>query len=99
MLKKILASFGKGAATVDLRFDNRPYQAGERVKGEAIIEGGQVKQKINNLTIRLFMNVFFEKGNISKKIAHIPLMNRECIKPNEQKVIPFEFVIPKNIPV
>ena len=68
-------------------------------QGEAIVVGGLAKQKINNLTIRLFMNVFLQKGNISKKIAHIALMNRECICPNEHKVIPFDFVIPKNMPV
>lgn len=99
MFKKILASFGKGAATVDLKFDDRPYQAGETIKGEVIIEGGQVEQKINDLTIRLIMNVFLKKRNISKKIALIPLIHREGIKAKEQKVIPFEFVIPKNIPV
>ncbi len=99
MFKKILASFGKGAATVDLQFDNRPYQAGESIQGEIIIQGGAVEQKINQLAIRLMMDVALKQGNVSKEIAHIPLISRDRIQPKEQKVIPFHYVLPTNIPI
>ncbi|MFF2497897.1 sporulation protein [Peribacillus sp. NPDC058075] len=99
MFKKILASLGKGAASVDLQYDNRNYQAGESVQGEVVIQGGEVEQKINQLTIRLMMNVVLKQGSVSKEVAHIPLVNRDCIHPKERKVIPFHYVLPTNIPI
>ena len=99
MFKKILASLGKGAATVDLQFDNRPYQAGESIQGKIIIQGGAAEQKINQLAIRLMMDVALKQGNVSKEIAHIPLISRDRIQPKEQKVIPFHYVLPTNIPI
>lgn len=99
MFKKILASFGKGAATVDLQFDNRQYQAGERIQGEVIIQGGQVEQKINQLDIRLMMDVALKQGNVTKEIDLIPVISRDRIHPKEQKVLPFHYVLPTNIPI
>ena len=99
MFKKILASFGKGAATVDLQFDNRQYQAGERIQGEVIIQGGQVEQKINQLDIRLMMDVALKQGNVTKEIDLIPVISRDRIYPKEQKVLPFHYVLPTNIPI
>jgi sporulation-control protein len=99
MFKKILASLGKGAATVDLQYDNRNYQAGESIQGEVVIQGGAVEQKINKLAIRLMMSVVTKQGSVSREVAHIPLVNRDRIHPKEQKVIPFHYIIPTNIPI
>ncbi|MEF2098366.1 sporulation protein [Bacillus sp. CFBP9009] len=99
MFKKILASLGKGAATVDLQYDNRNYQAGDSIQGEVVIQGGEVEQKINQLTVRLMMNVVLKQGSVSKEVAHIPLVNRDCIHPKERKVIPFHYLLPTNIPI
>ncbi|MFD6443016.1 sporulation protein [Peribacillus sp. NPDC060186] len=99
MFKKILASLGKGAATVDLQCDNSNYQAGESIQGEVVIQGGEVEQKINQLTVRFMMNVVLKQGSVSKEIAHIPLVNRDCIHPKERKVIPFQYILPTNIPI
>ena len=99
MFKKILASLGKGAATVDLQCGNRNYQAGESIQGEVVIQGGEVEQNINQLTVRLMMNVVLKQGSVSKEVAHIPLVNRDCIHPKERKVIPFHYVLPTNIPI
>ncbi|MFJ8246350.1 sporulation protein [Peribacillus asahii] len=99
MFKKILASLGKGAATVDLQFNHQQYQAGESIQGEVVIQGGEVEQKINQLAVRLMMNVSLKQGNVSKEIAYIPLMSRDRIQPKEQKVIPFHYALPTDIPV
>jgi sporulation-control protein len=99
MFKKILASLGKGAATVDLQYDNRNYQAGDSIQGEVVIQGGEVEQKINQLTVRLMMNVVLKQGSVSKEVAHIPLVNRDRVYPKERKVIPFHYVLPTNIPI
>jgi hypothetical protein len=34
MFKQFIAKLGKGAATVNLRYENRAYYAGETLKGE-----------------------------------------------------------------
>ncbi|KOR86960.1 hypothetical protein AM233_25190 [Bacillus sp. FJAT-22058] len=99
MFKKILASLGKGAATVDLQCDNHNYQAGESIQGQLVIQGGEVEQKINQVTVRLMMNVVLKQGSVTKEVAHIPLINRDCIQPKERKVIPFHYVLPTNIPI
>jgi sporulation-control protein len=99
MFKKILARFGKGAATVDLRFDNRPYYAGETINGEVRIQGGEVEQKVNFLAARLMMGVATKHGTETREVAKIPLSNAFVILPKEQKVIPFTYSIPQNLPV
>jgi len=99
MFKKILARFGKGAATVDLRFDNRPYNAGETIDGEVRIQGGEVEQKVNFLAARLMINVATKQGTETREVAKIPLSNAFVILPKEQKVIPFTYRIPQDLPV
>lgn len=99
MLKKILASLGKGAATVDLQFADDTYQAGGTIQGEVMIHGGEVTQKINKLSIRLMMNVALKQQSVSREIATISLISRDRIHPKEEKVIPFHYVLPTNIPI
>lgn len=99
MFKKFLARLGKGAATVDLRFEGRPYCANEVVQGEVLIQGGEVDQKINHLAARLMMSVNTKQGTITREVATIPLSNTFTIFPKEQKVIPFTYIIPANLPV
>lgn len=99
MLKNFLARFGKGAATVDLRFENRPYHAGETINGEVHIHGGEVEQKVNSMAVRFMMGVGTKQGSTTREVAAIPLSGAHVILPKEQKVIPFTYQVPSNIPV
>ncbi|KAA9022508.1 sporulation protein [Niallia endozanthoxylica] len=99
MFKKILARFGKGAATVDLRFNNRPYYAGETIDGEVRIHGGEVEQKVNFLAARLMISVSTKQGTETREVAKLPLSSAFVILPKEQKVIPFTYQIPQDLPV
>lgn len=99
MFKKFLARFGKGAATVDLRFENRPYSAGETVHGEVHIQGGEVEQKINRASAHFMMSVATKQGTATREVAVIPLSGAYSILAKEQKVIPFTYQIPTNLPV
>ncbi|PGA93023.1 sporulation protein [Bacillus wiedmannii] len=99
MFKKILAKFGKGAATVDLRFKKPSYSAGETLHGEAWIEGGQVEQKMNSLTADFMMSVVTKQGSVTRKVATIPLNGSYNILPEESKVISFSYDIPRDLPV
>ncbi|WP_242491320.1 sporulation protein [Bacillus cereus] len=99
MFKKFLAKFGKGAATVDLRFENRSYSAGETLSGEALIQGGEVEQKMNSLVARFMMSVVTKQGSVTREVVSIPLNRTYTILPKEQKVIPFSYDIPRDLPV
>ncbi|PAQ15455.1 hypothetical protein CD798_06620 [Bacillaceae bacterium SAOS 7] len=99
MLKNFLARFGKGAAKVDLRFENRPYFTGDIVTGEVHIQGGEVEQKINNLSVRLMMNVTTKEGKVTREVTSIPLAGAGVISAKELRVIPFTYTIPLNLPV
>lgn len=99
MFKKFLARLGKGAATVDLRFEGRPYSANEVVQGEVLIQGGEVDQKINHLAAKLMMSVNTKQGTVTREVTTIPLSHTFTIFSKEQKVIPFTYTIPANLPV
>jgi sporulation-control protein len=99
MFKKFLARLGKGAATVDLRIENRPYQAGEEINGEVHIIGGEVEQKVNHLAVRLMMNVMAKQGSVNRQVASFPLSGSQMILPKEQKVIPFTYQVPLDLPI
>ncbi len=100
MIKKFLARFGKGAAKVDLRFDNsRPYYAGGVIEGEVHIQGGEVEQKVNTLSARLMMSIRTKQGSATREVAAMPLTGAFVIRTKEQKVIPFAYKIPANLPV
>lgn len=100
MIKKFLARFGKGAAVVDLRFDNsRPYYAGGVIEGEVHILGGEVDQKVNSLAARLMISIRTKQGSATREAALIPLSGAFVIRKKEQKVIPFTYQIPADLPV
>lgn len=99
MFKKFLARLGKGAATVDLRFENRPYHAGEMILGEVHIQGGEVEQKVNHLAARLMMSVATKQGSVVREVATISLTGSQMILPKEQNVIPFTYQVPTNLPI
>jgi len=100
MLKKFLAKFGKGAATVDLQFENRPYQIGEVVQGEVVIKGGEVDQQINQLAVQFMMTVRAKNGqSVSREVERIPLNGSFVISKKEEKRIPFNYRIPQALPL
>ncbi|WP_409304980.1 sporulation protein [Peribacillus sp. SCS-155] len=98
MFKKILASLGKGAATVDLTFGNKCYRPGEDIHGEVILQGGDVDQKLNSLAVRLMLNVTSSRGQLSRAVTTIPLPIDRVVKAKERKAIPFHYTIPTDIP-
>ncbi|WP_042349225.1 sporulation protein [Bacillus massiliigorillae] len=99
MFKKILAKLGKGAATVDLKLDNNEYQLGESIRGEIVIQGGEVEQEINQLAVRFMMHVGLKQGPTKQQITVIPIGSKDVIRPEEVKILPFQYDIPTNIPL
>ena len=99
MLKKLFARLGKGAATVDLRLHNPNIQGGQTIQGELVIQGGEVTQSINNVSVAFMMDVTLKQGPTAQQIALIPISGRDTISPGETKTIPFNYAIPADLPV
>lgn len=99
MFKKFMASIGKGAAKVDLRLFQQVYQAGQEAKGEVIVFGGEVEQKINRIDVRLYMETKHDEGTKSHHIAVIPVTGSFTIREKEQKTIPFSYQLPYTLPL
>ncbi|MDE3837995.1 hypothetical protein C0966_01055 [Bacillus methanolicus] len=100
MLKKFLAKLGKGAATVDLQIENRPYEINEVVQGEVILKGGEVDQKINQLAVKFMMIVTTKNGqSISREVEMVPLTGSFVISKKEEKRFPFHYRIPPTLPL
>lgn len=99
MLKKLLARFGKGAASVDLQLDHHEFLPGDNIHGEIVIQGGEVEQKMNHLAVQFIMDVRLKQGTTQSKITTIPVFSKDIIRPGEMKVVPFDYRIPANIPI
>ena len=99
MLKKLFARLGKGAATVDLRLHNPNIQGGQTIQGELVIQGGEVTQSINNVSVVFMMDVTLKQGPTAQQITLIPISGRDTISPGETKNIPFDYIIPADLPV
>ncbi|MBM7702879.1 sporulation protein [Metabacillus iocasae] len=100
MLKKFLAKLGKGAATVDLQFQPRSYAVGDTIQGEVLLQGGQVDQKINKLSVHFMMKVQAPNGHSAvRQVEVISLTDAWTITTGEKKVIPFTYTIPTTLPL
>ena len=99
MFKRLLASFGKGSATVDLRLYTNSFHVGEKVQGEVLIYGGEYEQKIKSIDVGLFMEIHNEHGFTKHHIDTIPASGSFIIQAKEQKTIPFTYQLPYTLPI
>ena len=51
---KMLASVGIGSAKVDTKLEKSSYEAGEQIKGEVEIYGGNVEQQVNAIYLTIY---------------------------------------------
>ncbi|MCS1352778.1 sporulation protein [Mechercharimyces sp. CAU 1602] len=96
---KALASMGIGAARVDSRLEKSVYHQGETIFGEIYIQGGQVRQKIDE--IYLYLIVRYHEGDAMKeyKIDEYRISEIFEIGPQENRVVPFEIQLPYDTPL
>lgn len=100
MFKNLLASIGVGAARVDTQLEYDTVRAGEPIKGEVVIYGGKVPQKID--AINLFVTTRFiiadqqtyDYFDLGDYLICEPL----TIQPDEERSIPFEVTLPVDVP-
>jgi len=100
MLKKIMAKFGVGAATVDLRLDKEAYRLGETATGTIRIEGGNVEQRISELSVIFALKAYIKGQEITRNVANIPVLRHFVVQPKPHvQEIPFHFELPHDLAI
>lgn len=101
MFETVLSSVGLGSARIDLKLDKPFVKSGEKVSGKIYVKGGSASQTVEGLSVFFVLRSLFATtmATISEKIATIHVSKDEyTIQANEEKVYPFEFKCPTNIP-
>ncbi|MFC4077672.1 sporulation protein [Salinithrix halophila] len=99
MFKNLMAKLGKGAAKVDLVLERQNYLPGDEVRGELVIEGGTIEQKINQVDVDLTMIVQVKEQEINHTIERFPFHESFTVQPEARKTLPFSYVLPKDLPL
>ncbi|HAS6192339.1 sporulation protein [Vibrio vulnificus] len=103
MFKKLKASLGIGAAKVDTILDEMSVQQGQTLKGQVHIQGGDVEQKIDAITVKLNTEVKVESDSgVSYQtftIDKIQAVEPFVIQAGEQKSVAFELKLHDETPV
>ncbi|KGR90742.1 sporulation protein SpoOM [Ureibacillus massiliensis 4400831 = CIP 108448 = CCUG 49529] len=100
---KMLASVGIGSSKVDTKLEKSSYEAGEIVRGEVEIYGGNVEQTVDAIFLTLYTTYIKElddtKYTSKAPIEHFRVSEGFKIGPNERKTIPFSFQLPYEMPI
>lgn len=104
MLKNIFASFGFGAAKVDLILEDFRLKMGQPVAGKIVLTGGNAEQLIEGLDVAFCLSSAYQRDddtvNVNETVATIPVTKETFkVNPGETKEYPFTFVCPEYIPV
>lgn len=99
MFKKMLASFGKGSATVDLVLSSSKVALGSQIEGYLLVQGGIVDQTINKIEVQFYMELVTHGKSYPYLLALIPFEPSFVIKAGEQKKIPFRLPLPTDLPL
>ncbi|WP_136246892.1 sporulation protein [Halomonas borealis] len=98
MFDKLMAAVGIGSARVDTLLENDAAEAGGVLKGEVLIQGGEVSQDLDALVLDLASEAIKEIDDKKVRIGHAWASTRVCgamtIEAGEQKRIPFELTLP-----
>ncbi|WP_243298416.1 sporulation protein [Bacillus litorisediminis] len=101
--KKALASIGIGNAKVDARLAKDEWRQGEEVRGEIVLTGGNVEQKIEDIYMEVCCTYIREVDD--KKITDTAVLDRFRIvqqtdlRAGEEKRVPFSFILPYETPI
>lgn len=99
MFKKLMASFGVGAAKVNLVLDHEMCRLGEAIKGKMVIQGGNVDQGIHTLDADLVMKLNIRGKEMSRVVETIRVAQDFRVEARASKEIPFEHNIPLHYPL
>ncbi|CAH9054515.1 Sporulation-control protein spo0M [Pseudoalteromonas holothuriae] len=103
MFKKILASVGIGAATVDTVLETEHLYPGQKFQAKIIIEGGDVSQQVSGLEMALMTRVKVENDDGHYFVNHVietwKIGEQFDIASGQTKVIPFEARLHSETPI
>ncbi len=99
MLANVLARVGFGGAKVVTRLEKARYRQGEILHGEVVVQGGQVKQRIEEIYISVVVK-YVQEGRIrSYVMRERRLVESFEIGLQESKVVPFDIRLPSDAPI
>ena len=103
VLKRLLAGIGFGGASVETRLDPVPARPGGAVHGTVLIEGGDVGQEVEELTVGLQAAVEAEIGDDEvtshTEFHRIRLGGRTRLSPKQRFEVPFALPVPWEAPI
>lgn len=104
MFKKLFAAVGIGSAEVDTQVLSASLRPGEPFKARVVVRGGSAEQDIEGLELRLLCAVEDDEGDIqgadrSHVLARWKLHDRFTLRPGEERIVPFENLLPLETPV
>lgn len=97
-----MASLGIGSANVDTQLEKDRYMAGETVNGRIMIQGGNVEQQIDGITLFLMTEVLKEvddrKVREEEVIHRFTITESFTLQAEERKELEFAFNLPDHTP-
>ncbi|WP_232698738.1 sporulation protein [Brevibacillus daliensis] len=103
MFKKFLSRIGVGGATINLELDRSLIQMGEPVTGSIIVQGGEVEQEINEITVQFRVDSRYAHDErtyeVNEIVATMPPLEPFMIASKERKIFPFTMKIPDHIAI
>ena len=99
MIANVLARFGIGGAKVVTRLERARYHQGETVQGEIFVQGGQVRQRIEEIYLYVVVK-YVQEGRIrSYVMRERRLVESFEVGLQESKVVPFDIRLPSDAPI
>lgn len=100
---KVLASVGIGAATVDTKLEKSTYTAGEVIRGEIEVRGGNVAQQIDTIYLSVY-TTFIREANDKKytdkaAISKVKVADPFSMNAGEHKQFSFSLTLPLDTPI
>ncbi len=99
MLKNLLAKVGIGSAKVDTVLENMTLTQGDIAQGTVRIQGGNVDQDINRVTISVMTTAKDDDIHMDVAIGSIHINSPMKLAAGQQLEIPFSFKLPSETPI
>ncbi|WP_141433251.1 sporulation protein [Bacillus sp. 03113] len=96
LLRKYMCQLGIGSAKVDLIIEKSGYISGDIVKGEILIQGGTIEQKMNRIECDLVVSNQLEKTEKTIVTTKTILSAKE-IQSDEKTKFTFECHLPEDL--
>lgn len=103
VIKRLLAGIGFGGASVETSLDSSVTAPGGSLRGTVVIEGGDVEQKVDQLTVGLQARVETEIGDhefdSDMEFHRVRLGEAVALHPGQRFQVPFELFVPWEVPI